>query len=76
MADYIVRPATIVFLREDGLIDAQSIDMSIGRARVPDPLTGFPGNLHLPSLLGRDVLGGYTLSVGNGDVLLSRDDGQ
>ena len=72
-ADHIGRPATIVFLTEDGKLDQQSLDLSIARLRLPNPLTGFPGNLHLPSLLGRDILERYVLLVDGDDVLLSRE---
>jgi hypothetical protein len=73
LAQHITREATIVFLRDDGLVDQLVIPVSIARLVRPDPLTGQPGNLSLPSLLGRDVLRYYELRVTNSDVTLTRE---
>ena len=62
-AERIVRNARIAFVTADGERDEIQLAISVARLVAPNAALGQPGNLNLPSLLGRDVLNYYRVEV-------------
>lgn len=73
-AQYITRAASLSFVADDGTVETITLRIAIGRPTPPNALTGQPGNLHFPALLGRDALARYrfVMDMGAGLVTLSR----
>jgi hypothetical protein len=70
----LTRRAVVGFPRDDGRLDRVQLDLLFARPVAPDRSRGIRGNFHLPSLLGRDVLQLYTLTVTAVEVYLEREE--